>query len=60
MAVLETILSYEYLWTKIRIRGGAYGVTARFELNGVGVLLHPTATHSCRKLWRLTKVWQDG
>ena len=37
MAVLETILSYEYLWTKIRIQGGAYGVTARFELNGVGV-----------------------
>ncbi len=37
MAVLETILRYEYLWTKIRIQGGAYGATARFELNGVGV-----------------------
>lgn len=37
MKVLETILRYEYLWTKIRIQGGAYGATARFELNGVGV-----------------------
>lgn len=38
MAVLETILRYEYLWTKIRIQGGAYGATARFELSGLGVL----------------------
>lgn len=38
MRVLETILRYEYLWTKIRIQGGAYGATARFEMNGLGVL----------------------
>lgn len=37
MRVLETILRYEYLWTKIRIQGGAYGATARFDLNGAGV-----------------------
>ena len=37
MKVLETMLRYEYLWTKIRIQGGAYGATARFELNGLGV-----------------------
>lgn len=37
MRVLETMLRYEYLWTKIRIQGGAYGATARFELNGLGV-----------------------
>ena len=37
MKVLETILRYEYLWTKIRIQEGAYGATARFELNGLGV-----------------------
>lgn len=35
MRVLETILKYEYLWTKIRIQGGAYGATARFEVNGL-------------------------
>lgn len=37
MRVLETILRYEYLWTRIRIQGGAYGATARFEPNGLGV-----------------------
>lgn len=35
MRVLETILRYEYLWTKIRIQGGAYGATAMFQLNGI-------------------------
>ena len=34
MKVLETILRYEYLWTKIRVQGGAYGATARFDRNG--------------------------
>lgn len=37
MRVLETILRYEYLWTRIRIQGGAYGATARFDTNGLGV-----------------------
>lgn len=37
MRVLETILRYEYLWTKIRIQGGAYGATAKFERNGLAV-----------------------
>ncbi|MBQ8417403.1 MAG: insulinase family protein [Phascolarctobacterium sp.] len=37
MRVLETILRYEYLWTKIRIQGGAYGATTRFDSNGLGV-----------------------
>ncbi len=37
MCVLETLLRYEYLWTRIRIQGGAYGATARFEMNGLGI-----------------------
>ncbi|MCD8174425.1 MAG: insulinase family protein [Phascolarctobacterium sp.] len=37
MRVLETVLRYEYLWTKIRIQGGAYGATACFNTNGTGV-----------------------
>lgn len=37
MRVLETMLRYEYLWTKIRIQGGAYGATARFDRNGLAV-----------------------
>ena len=32
--VLETILRYEYFWTKIRVQGGAYGAFAGFNRNG--------------------------
>jgi Zn-dependent M16 (insulinase) family peptidase len=35
MKVLETILRYGYLWTKIRVQGGAYGAGARFDQNGI-------------------------
>lgn len=35
MKVLETILRYSYLWTKIRVQGGAYGAGARFDQNGL-------------------------
>lgn len=32
--ILETILRYEYFWTKIRVQGGAYGAFASFSRNG--------------------------
>lgn len=32
--VLDTILQYGYLWTKIRVQGGAYGAFTRFYNNG--------------------------
>lgn len=35
MLVLAAMLRYEYLWTKIRVQGGAYGANAVFERNGV-------------------------
>lgn len=34
MKVLETILRYGYLWTKVRVQGGAYGAGTRFDTNG--------------------------
>ncbi len=34
MAVLETILRYEYLWLRIRVQGGAYGAFANITRNG--------------------------
>ncbi len=34
MKVLETILRYDYFWTKIRVQGGAYGAFVRFNRNG--------------------------
>ena len=32
--ILETILRYEYFWTKIRVQGGAYGAFASFNRTG--------------------------
>ncbi len=34
LAVLETILRYEYFWTKIRVQGGAYGAFVGFGRSG--------------------------
>ncbi len=34
MQVLATILRYGYLWTKVRVQGGAYGANACFDPNG--------------------------
>jgi Zn-dependent M16 (insulinase) family peptidase len=34
LKVLETILRYDYLWTKVRVQGGAYGGFAQFDKNG--------------------------
>jgi hypothetical protein len=38
LKVLETILRYDYLWTRVRVQGGAYGGFAQFERSGNMVL----------------------
>lgn len=35
MNVLETILRYDYFWTKIRVQGGAYGASTQFSRSGL-------------------------
>ena len=35
--VLQVIFSYDYLWTNIRVKGGAYGAACTFSRNGRGV-----------------------
>lgn len=37
--VLETILSYDYLWNSVRVKGGAYGVFSLFRRDGSGAFL---------------------
>lgn len=32
--ILQVILSYDYLWVNIRVKGGAYGCYGRFDRNG--------------------------
>lgn len=34
MRVLETIMRYGYLWTRLRVQGGAYGASAQFSREG--------------------------
>lgn len=34
LQVLRTITAYDYLWGRVRVRGGAYGAFNRFDRNG--------------------------
>ena len=35
LRVVETLLKYEYLWTNIRVKGGAYGMMLYWQRNGL-------------------------
>ena len=37
--VLRVILGYDYLWTKVRMNGGAYGCMSSFSRSGLGYLV---------------------
>ncbi len=39
LKVLRTIMSYDYLWTKIRVLGGAYGAMNGYARDGVSYLV---------------------
>ena len=34
LSILKTILSYDYLWVNVRVKGGAYGCMTGFKRNG--------------------------
>ncbi len=36
MTILRHLLSYGYLWQNVRVKGGAYGVSAQFRRSGEG------------------------
>lgn len=36
LTILTTILTLDYLWTNLRVKGGAYGCSARFTMDGQG------------------------
>lgn len=36
LSILQVILSYDYLWNNIRVKGGAYGCMSGFKRNGEG------------------------
>ena len=39
MKILQVILSYDYLWLNIRVKGGAYGCMSGFGRSGEGYLV---------------------
>ena len=39
MSVLKVILGYDYLWSQIRVKGGAYGCMSGFRRNGEAFLV---------------------
>lgn len=39
LQILKTILSYDYLWIKVRVMGGAYGAMSTFERQGTVALV---------------------
>lgn len=39
LKVLKVILNYEYLWPRVRVKGGAYGCMSRFGRTGEGFLV---------------------
>ena len=53
--VVETILKYDYLWNRIRVQGGAYGATIRFERNGNTVF----SSYRDPKLRETLEVYQE-
>lgn len=39
LRILRTILSYDYLWMNLRVKGGAYGCMAAFQRNGAAYMV---------------------
>lgn len=39
LKILQSILSYEYLWENVRVRGGAYGCMSAFPVSGDSYLV---------------------
>lgn len=50
MQVLKTILTLEYLWTHLRVQGGAYGCGCNFQRNG-GVYFYSYRDPNLRKTY---------
>ena len=48
--ILKVILSYDYLWINIRVKGGAYGCMSGFKRNGESFLVSYRDPHLKRTL----------
>jgi Zn-dependent M16 (insulinase) family peptidase len=50
LAILKTILSYDYLWMNLRVKGGAYGCMSGFKYNGESYFVSYRDPHLHRTL----------
>ena len=50
LSILKVILGYEYLWTNIRVKGGAYGCMSGFKRNGESYFVSYRDPHLHRTL----------
>ncbi len=53
--VMKTIMSYNYLWENVRVKGGAYGCMNRFTMGGGGAFI----SYRDPNLSRTIKVYED-
>lgn len=51
LQILKVIMSYEYLWINIRVKGGAYGCMSNFNRIGEGIL-YLTVIRIWEELWK--------
>ncbi|MBR2188968.1 MAG: insulinase family protein [Eubacterium sp.] len=50
LRILRTILSYDYLWMNLRVKGGAYGCMAAFQRNGAAYMVSYRDPHLAETL----------
>ena len=50
LEILKVILSYDYLWINLRVKGGAYGCMSGFKRNGESFLVSDRDPHLTRTL----------
>lgn len=50
LEILKVILSYDYLWINLRVKGGAYGCMSGFKRNGESFLVSYRDSHLKRTL----------
>ena len=50
LEILKVILSYDYLWINLRVKGGAYGCMSGFKRNGQSFLVSYRDPHLKRTL----------
>lgn len=50
LEILKVVLSYDYLWMNLRVKGGAYGCMSGFKRSGESFFVSYRDPHLCRTL----------